>query len=211
MDGGNRGGRRPLNSDVSPDIGWWTRTFHLPKEEGQITTYLKNEGVDATSVVPIHYEDTPQATTITYQVKGDDPGRTAKRAEGDVGAPVIPSWKPFAPVVLLNHDLPPGQFWNTAQQKVARPAGTPVDVAWKVSLDKSTQAVTADQMPFPDGGIPPQQVAQYEAETNNTVNQLKAQVAGDRRTRAVRHAGEARASAGRSAEAAAHVHEVEPR
>jgi hypothetical protein len=163
-----------LTADATPDIGWWTRTFDLPSQ-GKVTDYLKAQGITVSRLVPLHYDATRDTTTVTYQVEGEVPAQLLRVPKAS-WAPADPDLRPFASVVILDHNLPAGQFWNTARQSVAEQAGAKLDFAWKVQWDKTANTVSADRLPYNDDVFTPQQVAQFETETSDTVNQLRAQV-----------------------------------
>jgi hypothetical protein len=165
-----------LSGDGTADIGWWARTFDLP-DQGKVMDYLKAQGLTVSRIVPLHYDDTKDATTITYQVDATVPA-SLYRVPKATWAPGNPELRPFASLVVLNHDLPAGQFWNTQGQIVAQEAGTKLDFAWKVKLDKSANTVTTDRVSNEEGVFTQQQVAQLQAETENTVAQLQGQVQG---------------------------------
>ena len=59
---------------------------------------------------------------------------------------------------------------------MADQAGTKLDFAWKVTLDKSSHTVTTDRLPGNPDVFTPQQSEQLQAETDHTVAQLEGQI-----------------------------------
>jgi hypothetical protein len=172
-----------LEGDGTSDVGWWTRTFYLPATD-KVQGYLQNEGLTVSRLEPLHYEDSPQARTITYQVDAEVPTQLL-RVPRATWSPSDPDLRPFASVLVLNNGLPAGQFWNTAAPTVAEQPGAKLDFAWKVSWDKSTNSVTTDRLPYNDGVFTQPQITEFQDETNNTIAQLRTQIAAiDAKTQA---------------------------
>ncbi|HEY0257826.1 MAG TPA: hypothetical protein VGC39_10315, partial [Candidatus Methylacidiphilales bacterium] len=123
-----------LDGNASTDIGWWTRTFDLPKQEA-VTGYLQEQGLTVSRIEPAHYESTADGTTLTYNVNAEVPAQLV-HLQKTAWLPINPDMNRFAHVLVLNDGLPAGTIWNTSNPTVAAEAGSKLDFAWKVHWDK---------------------------------------------------------------------------
>lgn len=165
---------KQLDANSTVDIGWWNRTFNLPNND-QVLGYLKKQGLDVSKIVPAHYADSKDSTVITYQVYAQVPTQLL-RLQQIPWHPNNPDLARFAPMLVLNDGLPAGRMWDTQNPVVAAQAGTKLDFDWQVTLDKNHDAVTTSRLPFSENVYTQQQVAQYQAETANTITALSTRI-----------------------------------
>lgn len=165
---------KPLDASAQPDIGWWNKTFNLPKPDA-VTGYLKGEGIDVSNIEPVHYEETKDGTTLTYEVHAQVPQQLL-RLQAIPWRPTNPDLARYSQFVVLNHGQPAGMEWDTQNVMIAAEAGSKLDFAWKVHYDKNANTVTTDRLPFSDNVFTRQQVDQYQTESAHTVADLQAQI-----------------------------------
>ncbi len=165
---------KQLDGKEQPDIGWWTRTFDLPKQD-IVADYLKNQGLTVGKIVPAHYEDTKDDTTVTYDVYAEVPAQLL-RLKQTTWRPSDPDTARFAKVLVLNDGLPAGTMWDTQHPAVAAEAGTKLNFAWQVKWDKNFNTVTTDRLPFTDNVVTQQQAGGYQTESGNAITQLQNQI-----------------------------------
>ena len=163
-----------LDGTDKPDIGWWTRTFDLPKEE-PVIDYLKKQGITVTRIEPAHYTATKDDATLTYDVYAEVPAQLLT-LQKTAWSPADPDLQRFRNVLVLNQGLPAGQEWNTQQPTVAAEAGTRLNFAWKVKWDKTYSLVETDRLPLSEGVFTQQEVAQFQTESANAEMQLRGQI-----------------------------------
>jgi hypothetical protein len=165
---------KQLDGTEQPDVGWWARTFDLPKQD-LVVDYLKSEGLTVGKIVPEHYVDTKDDTTITYAVNAEVPAQLL-RLKKVAWLPKDPDMIRFTKVLVLNSGLPAGTQWNTEDTSVVAEAGTKLNFAWRVTWDKNFNTVTTDRLPFADNVFTQEQANQYQTESSNTVAQLQTQI-----------------------------------
>jgi len=165
---------KQIDGKEQPDIGWWTRTFNLPKQD-IVADYLKNQGLTVGKIVPAHYEDTKDETSITYDVYAEVPTQLL-RLQQTAWRPSDPDTDRFAKLVVLNDGLPAGTMWDTQNPTVAAQAGTQLNFAWQVKWDKNFNTVTTDRLPFTDNVVTQQQASGYQAESSTAITQLQNQI-----------------------------------
>jgi hypothetical protein len=155
---------KTLSASDQPDIGWWTRTFYLPKTEA-VQDYLAKEGLNISGIVPEHYEDTKDATTITYAVHAETTARLLKLGKMTWVIPDNPELKRFVPILIFNKDLPAGTMWNVQNAPVVTQPGEKLNFAWQVRYDKASQTATTDRLPFADNVFTEDQTQQFNDES----------------------------------------------
>jgi hypothetical protein len=165
---------KSLDGDATSDIGWWTRMFYLPNQDA-VLAYLKKQGIEVTKIVPAHYEDTKDATTITYDVYAVVPTELLKIKQVD-WKPTDPDMTRFTKVLVLNDGLPAGTEWDTQNTTVAAQPGTKLNFAWRVSWEKNYNMVETDRLPFSDEVFTKPQIDGYQAEAANTITALQGQM-----------------------------------
>lgn len=165
---------KQLDGKEESDISWWTKTFYLPKTE-PATEYLKSQGLTVGKIIPAHYEDTKDATTITYDVYAEVPAQLLKLNQV-YWRPKDPELTRFTKVLVLNNGLAPGVMWDTQNPAVAAEAGTKLNFAWKVTWDKNYNSVTTDRLPLTDNVFTQQQVSGYQSEEASTLCNLQGQI-----------------------------------
>ena len=166
---------KQLDGQGDADIGLWTRTFDLPGKEA-VAGYFKGQGLNVGKITPLHYENTKDAETITYQVYAVVP-EPLMRLQKVSWQPADPDLIPFAKVLMLNDGLTPGTMWDTQHPTVAADPGTKLNFSWRVRWDKTDNTVTADRLPYVDAVFTQEQVSRFESAANNTISQLKDQIA----------------------------------
>jgi len=160
-----------LAEPMKSDIGWWASHFDLPNITAQVSEFLKTQGLNVTSIEPIHYKDNADTTVLTYQVTVSVPGELLRVPQATWTVPSNPDEARFIPILVLNKGLPPGTYWDTRNAKVEASANSSRTTLFNVRLDKSTNVVTADRL-LPTDLVTPQQVADYQNETQGVINSL---------------------------------------
>jgi len=159
-----------LMQPVKPDVGWWTRTFNLPNQ-AQIVDYLKKQGLTVNSIEPVHYDNTKDATNLTYQVSVEVPGELLRVPQSQWASP-SPEVSHFAGMLVLNQGLQPGTYWDTSHARVEAAANEPRSTLFNVHYNKLTNVVTADRL-LPHDLVNRQQMHEYEAETQGVIASLE--------------------------------------
>jgi hypothetical protein len=159
---------------ATSDIGWWTRTFDLPKQD-YVLAYLTKQGLDVTKIVPAHYEEAKDTTTITYDVFAVVPTELLK-IKSVAWKPTDPQMTRFTKVLVLNNGLPAGLKWDAQTTTVAAQAGTKLNFAWRVQWEKDYNTVETDRLPFTDEVFTQAQVDGYQGEAANTIAALQTQM-----------------------------------
>ncbi len=157
-----------------PDLNWWAKTFNLPKPE-QVEGYLQKQGLKVQELEPIHYAETDGSIVITYRVKAESPAELL-RLQSVPWNPADPVLARFAPLVVLNQDLPAGYFWDTQHATVAVQVGQKLDFTWNVQVDLANHAVTTDRLPFSNNLNTPAEVKRYEMEAGTTLTSLQQRI-----------------------------------
>jgi len=160
-----------LDGNDQTDIGWWARTFDLPKQDA-VAAYLQKQGLTVSRIEPAHYESNNDGTTITYNVYAEVPTQLM-HLQQTTWQPGDQDMERFQQVLVLNDGLPAGQMWNTQNATVAADAGTKLNFAWQVHWDKIYNVVDTDQLPLSAGVFTPDQVSQFQSEANTTIAQLQ--------------------------------------
>ncbi len=156
----------------NPDISWWAKTFNLPKPEG-VEAYLTKQGLKVNEIDPIHYAESDGSVTITYQVHAEVPGQLF-RLQSIPWHPTDPQLARYAPLVVLNQGQPAGYLWDTQNAMVAANAGEKLNFTWKVHVDVANHDVTTDRLPYEGNVFSPDQLSQFQAETQSTIAGLQA-------------------------------------
>jgi len=159
-----------LMQPVKPDVGWWTRTFDLPNQ-AQVVDYLKKQGLTVNSVEPVHYDDTKDATNLTYQVNIEVPGELLRVPQSQWASP-SPEVSHFAGMLVLNQGLPPGTYWDTSHARVEAAANEPRSTLFNIHYNKLTNVVTADRL-LPHDLVNRQQMHAYQVETDEVIASLE--------------------------------------
>jgi hypothetical protein len=160
-----------LAEPVKSDIGWWTSHFDLPNINAQVSEYLKAEGLNVSNIEPIHYKDNADTTVLTYQVTVSVPGELLRVPQATWTTPSNPDEARFISILVLNKGLPAGTYWDTRNAKVEVSANNSRTTLFNVRWDKATNTITADRL-LPTDLVTPQQVADYQNETQGIVNSL---------------------------------------
>jgi len=173
-----------LAEPLKPEIGWWARNFDLPNLQPEVADYLKSEGLTVNSVEPIRYEDTKDATTLTYQVNVVVQHELLRVPQA-AWTPNNPDAARFARILVLNQGLPPGIYWDTAHEKVEVPANPQMQALFSVHWNKVGNVVTADRL-LPNDLVTRDQTNAYDTESQGVMaalqqrlQQIDAQVAQD--------------------------------
>lgn len=161
---------KPFENSDTPDIGWWARTFDLPPA-ATISDYLKAQGLNVSSVAPLHYQD----TTVAYKVDATVPTQLLRLRQTG-WRPTDPAMARFTKVLVLNDGLAPGTLWDTQNTTVAADAGTELNFVWQVSLDKKSGDVTTNRLPFDSNVYTQEQVAQFQNQASQSINTLQGQI-----------------------------------
>jgi hypothetical protein len=167
---------KSLSGEETSDIDGWTRLFDLPRS-ATVLNYLQGQGLTVSRLIPLHDEDTPKETTITYQVYAEV-ASPLLRVRKAIWKPREPDLQPFAPLLVLNDGLPAGQCWDAQGATVEEEAGARLNFKWKVRWDKQTNTVTTDQLPFGDGIFTQQQINHFQTEANSAISQLRSRIQG---------------------------------
>lgn len=165
---------KPLDGSEKTDIGWWAKTFDLPKTE-DVSAYLQKQGLNVASIEPSHYEETKDTVTVTYQVHAEVPNQLLRLRQVP-WHPTDPVQARYSPILILNQGLPAGSMWDTQHPAVAAEAGTKLNFAWQAHWDKTFNHVTTDRLPYSDNVFTQQQVDQYRQEAANTTSTLAADI-----------------------------------
>ena len=165
---------KDLDGDGASDIGWWARTFDLPKKDA-VMGYFKGQGLNVGKIVPLHYENTKDDEMITYQVYAEVPEQLM-RLQQVPWQPTDPDMAPFAKVLLLNDGLKPGTMWDTQHPTIAADAGTKLNFSWRVRWDKNYNTVTTDRLPYEDAVFTQEQISQFQSASNDKISQLNGQI-----------------------------------
>ena len=165
---------KDLDGDGASDIGWWARAFDLPKMDAVIG-YFKGQGLNVGKIVPLHYENTKDDETITYQVYAEVPEQLM-RLRQVAWQPNDSDMAPFSKVLVLNDGLTPGTMWDTQNPTIAADAGTKLNFSWRVRWDKNYNTVTTDRLPYEDAVFTQEQISRFQSAANDTISQLKGQI-----------------------------------
>jgi hypothetical protein len=167
---------KPLpGNKVSADVGWWARTFELPKL-ADVRNYLTNQGIEVTRIEPEHYETAENGATATYAVQAKTTARLYRLSKTTWAVANDPDYARFAPILVYNDGLPAGTMWNTQNAPVVAQPGQDVSFLWAVQWDKASNTVTTDRLPFADNVFTSEQVERYQTQAAAVQSALRQQV-----------------------------------